>query len=83
MNSESWNEYVTHALHQTQEADRQPLGGTRPEYTVLENSSIGADEDSTFKSLINNIDSKGRSNEEEKNINDSGDSYNDQVNSSV
>ncbi|KAJ3000160.1 hypothetical protein HDV02_000443 [Globomyces sp. JEL0801] len=31
MVSEDWHEYVNHALKHTQDLDRQPLGGTRPE----------------------------------------------------
>lgn len=30
--SEEWNDYASNALHQTQELDRQPLGGARPEH---------------------------------------------------
>ena len=33
--SENWNEFVTHSLRQTQEIDRQPLGGAKPDGIAL------------------------------------------------
>jgi hypothetical protein len=32
MRSETWTDYVSNALFRTQEMDRQPLGGTKPEH---------------------------------------------------
>jgi hypothetical protein len=83
MNSESWNEYVTHALHQAQETDRQPLGGSRPEYSAIQTGLVVADDDSSFKPNRNLVEAKGGFGEEEKNIHDSGDMYNDQVKKTI
>lgn len=79
MNSDVWNEYVTHALHQTQETDRQPLGGSRPEYSAMHAGPVAADDDSAFKPKLSTSDQKGSGEDDEKNNQESGDTYNDQV----
>lgn len=78
MNSDVWNEYVTHALHQTQETDRQPLGGSRPEYSAMHAGPVAADDDSAFKPKLSTSDQKGSGEDDEKNNQESGDTYNDQ-----
>eukprot|EP00842_Homolaphlyctis_polyrhiza_P005780 jgi/Hompol1/6202/HPOL_004872-RA len=52
--SEEWQEYVSHALRETRDRDREPLGGTRPEAapagmgfagsTLNQGSKFGGDE---------------------------------------
>lgn len=81
MHSEAWNEYVTHALHQTQELDRQPLGGQKPEYANAGGPVNAADEEGSFKPKIPAMDikSKEEGGEDEKEMYSSGDTYNDQV----
>lgn len=78
MNSEVWNEYVTHALHQTQETDRQPLGGIRPEYSAMHTGPISADDDSAFKPMVSISEQKTTLDFDEKNVQESGETYNDQ-----
>lgn len=46
LESEEWNDYVTHSLHQTQELDRQPLGGMKPDLKLGDDKILeGAEKD--------------------------------------
>ena len=65
--SDVWNEYVTHALHQTQETDRQPLGGVRPDYSAIHAGPVSADDDSSFKPKLVLPEQKAFNDDDENN----------------
>ncbi|KAJ3323406.1 hypothetical protein HDV06_001926 [Boothiomyces sp. JEL0866] len=85
IHSEEWHEYVNHTFRQTQETDRQTLGGTKPEQVggVSAFGGAGSAVDDDFKSkpvvlvksTIHDIDDDNA----EKNLHsDSVDAYHDQ-----
>ncbi|KAJ3261114.1 hypothetical protein HK103_006423 [Boothiomyces macroporosus] len=85
IHSEEWHEYVNHTFRQTQEADRQTLGGTKPEQVggVSAFGGAGSAVDDDFKSKpvvlvkssVHDIDDDNA----EKNLNsESVDAYHDQ-----
>jgi hypothetical protein len=51
IHSESWHEYVTHALRQTQESDKIALGGVKPEAAVTPNTPKFGAVDDDFKPM--------------------------------
>lgn len=85
IHSEEWHEYVNHTFRQTQETDRQTLGGTKPEQVggVSAFGGAGSAVDDDFKSKpvvlakssVHDIDDDNA----EKNLNsESVDAYHDQ-----
>ncbi|KAJ3368545.1 hypothetical protein HDU91_000491 [Kappamyces sp. JEL0680] len=90
IHADDWNEYVLHALHQTQELDRQPLGGTRPETmnVIPGGPKVGAVDDDFAKpkTVSVTVDPKNSTNGENDDdfnrgdlTSESTDVYNDQL----